>query len=260
MVDDKVIERYLARVGSDGGDVSVAALQLAHVRAVVYEDLDIHLGRRIRLDVPNLVAKLVDGGRGGYCYEQNTLFATVLEGLGYSVTRCLGRIRMRDAESPLPATHMVLIVDGHLVDVGLGGPTPLGPVPLGGEVTYGGFSWRTERGPSPEGEDVWWLRLGDKALYTFADRPQHPVDYIAPNHYSSTHPESIFLANTIVQRWDERNVQIGLVGLDLSERHADGTIVESTVDAADYGLVLKERFGLSLNDDELGRLTPIRAR
>jgi N-hydroxyarylamine O-acetyltransferase len=258
-IDADGLERYLARIGLDGTDHSLEELQLAHVRSIPYENLDIHLGREIRLDVPSLVSKLVDGRRGGYCYEQNTLYAAVLEALGLSLTRCLGRVRLGDAESPRPATHMVLLVDSQLVDVGFGSATPLGPIPLGGEATYGGWTWTTERARSPEGEDVWQVRLLDTVLYTFADRPQHPVDYIAPNHYSSTHPKSVFTQNTVAQRWDKTDVQVALIGLELTERRADGAVETTTIDLADYDSVLSTRFDLDLADDELARLTPMRS-
>ena len=60
--------------------------------------------------------------------------------------------------------------------------------------------------------------------------------------------------NTIVQRWDEADVQLGLVGLDLTERLPDGTIEVTTVDPADYGSVLSARFRLDLDESELLRL------
>lgn len=258
-LDAAALDRYLARVGLDGPDPSLASLQAAHARSIPYENLDIPLGREIRLDVGSLVDKLVDRGRGGYCYEHNTLFAAVLEALGGSLTRHLGRVRLGDPVSPRPATHMVLLVDGHVVDVGFGGATPLGPVPLGGEATYGPWTWRTEPTVSPEGEDTWLVSLFDLPLYTFTDRPQHPVDYLAPNHYSSTHPQSLFTQRVIAQRW-EGDTQVGLVGLELTERRADARDDVRAVDPADLGAVLRDRFGLDLADDEEARLAEAAAR
>lgn len=251
---DEELGRYLERVALDGADRSLEALHLAHVTSVPYENLDVRLGREIRLDVPSLVAKIVDGRRGGYCYEQNTLYAAVLEGLGFAVRRCLGRVRLGDAVSPRPATHMVLIVDGQVVDVGFGSANPLGPIPLGGEATYGPYTWVTERAVSPEGEDVWLVRLFDLPLYTFVDEPRHPVDYVTPNHYSSTHPSSPFTQNTIVQRWDEKYVQVGLVGLELTERLPDGTIEVTAIDPTDVDPLLRTRFDLDLDEATLAQL------
>jgi N-hydroxyarylamine O-acetyltransferase len=250
----EVIERYLGRIGLDGSDRSLETLVPAHVRSITYENLDVRLGREIRLDVESLVAKMVDRRRGGYCYEQNTLFAAALEALGYAVTRCLGRVRLGHADGPRPCTHMTLVVDDQVVDVGFGAANPLGPVPLGGEATYGPYRWVTERTVSPEGEDAWLVRLSDLPLYTFTDEPQHPVDYVAPNHYSSTHPQSIFTQNTIVQRWAGGGVQVGLVGLQLTERHPDGTVDVDVIDPADLRAVLRDRFALDVDEEEAARL------
>ena len=225
----------------------------AHVEHIPYENLDVRLGREIRLDHDSLVAKLVDQRRGGYCFEHNTLFAAVLEELGYSVTRHLGRVRMTDTETPRPATHMVLIVDGCAVDVGFGSAVPLGPVPLDGEATYSGITWSCRRLRTPEGEDAWCVSLFDMPLFTFTDTLAHPIDYVAPNHLSSTHPNSIFTQFTIVTRWREDGVALALNDRNLKERSATGEH-DTEVDPADLGDVLREQFGLDLPPDDLGAL------
>jgi N-hydroxyarylamine O-acetyltransferase len=256
VLSDAVVDRYLARIGLDGSELSLSELHLAHVRAIPFENLDIALGREIRLDLDSLVAKLVDRRRGGYCFEQNALYAAVLESLGFRVTRCLARYRMEDATSPRPATHMALLVEGQLVDVGFGAATPMGPVPLGEEATYEGCTWRMERAESPEGEPVWLVRLFDMPLYSFTETPHHPVDYLAPNHLCSTHPQSVYTQTIIVQRWDEGGTQVGLVGLDLLERRPDAH-VEVRIASEDLGTVLRDRFGLDVDNDELNGIRAV---
>jgi N-hydroxyarylamine O-acetyltransferase len=248
-----VIDRYLARVGLDGSDRAVTTLQRAHVRGIPYENLDVLLRREIVLDPEHLVAKMVDRHRGGYCYEQNTLFATVLEQLGHTVTRCLGRVRYTDQTSPRPATHMVLLVDGAVVDVGFGTTTPLGPVPLGGEATYEGWTWSTSRVSTPEGEEAWLVSRGDAPLYTFTDAPRHPVDYVTANHFSSTHPRSHFTYLLQVQHW-EGDVQVGLLGEQLVERRPGEPEVFTPVAPGELASLLRDRFGLDVDDDEVARL------
>jgi N-hydroxyarylamine O-acetyltransferase len=244
-----LLERYLGRVGLDGSDLSLATLQRAHVASIPYENLDIPLGREIELDLDSLVAKLIDGRRGGYCYEQNLLFAAVLEEVGVAFTRHLGRVRLTDPISPRPETHMVLVVDDHAVDVGFGSATPLGPVPLGGEATYGGWTWRTERHIAVEGDEVWAMLLGDRLLYTFSSVPRHPVDYVAPNHFSSTHPLSVFTQHITVQRSYE-HVQRTLSNLELTDRYPDGRVETTVLDPADHAAILRE-LGLDLPEQDL---------
>ena len=253
-----LIDRYLERVGLDGTDLSLSTLHRAHVTSIPYENLDVRLGREIRLDIDSVVATLVDTRRGGYCFEMNTLFAAVLEEAGYEVTRYLGRVRMGDAVSPRPATHMVLLVGGQIVDVGFGGAVPLGPVPLGGEVTYGAWTWRSERSRSPEGEDVWKVSLFDMPMFTFTEQPVHAVDYVTPNHFTSTHPMAIFTQFVIAQRWRD-DAQVGLIDRVLKERRADGTEHDTVIDPADLGTVLRDTFGLDLSSHDLGVLQAVLA-
>src|SRR5215471_14344829 len=127
---------YLRRIGY-AGDLSPSrktldAVHLAHATHIPFENLDILLGRPIRLDLASLQAKLVAGRRGGYCFEQNALFAAVLEQLGFAVTRLAARVRFR-TDRVLARTHMTLRVDVDgvplLADVGFGGEGPMRPVP-----------------------------------------------------------------------------------------------------------------------------------
>jgi N-hydroxyarylamine O-acetyltransferase len=205
------------------------------------------------LDVDSLVTKLVDRRRGGYCFELNTLFAALLETLGYDVTRCLARVRLGDAKSPRPETHMVLVVDGELIDVGFGGATPIGPLPIGGSATYGVWTWFVEPTRSPEGHDAWSVRLFDLDLFTFTTTAKHAVDYLAPNHWTSTHPSSLFRNATIVQRW-AGDTQVGLVGSTLTIRRPDFTDDSRVIDLADLGPVLHDEFGLELGHDDIEQL------
>jgi arylamine N-acetyltransferase len=114
----------------------LAGLIRHHVQAIPFENLDILLGRPILIDLDSVQAKLVAERRGGYCFEQNTLFAAVLRELGFAVTTLAGRVRLGAPEAvPTPRTHMVLRVefpdDGGpwLADVGFGF-SPTGPLRL----------------------------------------------------------------------------------------------------------------------------------
>ncbi|MZG12382.1 arylamine N-acetyltransferase, partial [Streptomyces sp. SID5914] len=68
------LDAYFERIGWEGGRRPDAAtlrgVQLAHLRAIPFENLDALGGRAPSLDLADLTAKLVHGRRrGGYCYE-----------------------------------------------------------------------------------------------------------------------------------------------------------------------------------------------
>ena len=100
-------------------------LIFTHAHSIAYESLDIMLGRTPKLDLESLQRKMIAGGRGGYCLEQNMLFREGLRSLGYKITSLQGRVvRGMAIDAPRPAIHMLLQVDlpegPHLADVGFG--------------------------------------------------------------------------------------------------------------------------------------------
>ncbi len=202
------LDAYLARIGYSGcldpTAETLRGLHFAHATRIPFENLDILLGRGIALDLKSLQAKLVEGHRGGYCFEHNTLFAAVLESLGFPVTRLAARVRY-GSKMIRPRSHMLLsvAVDGEpwLADVGFGYDGLLDPIRLNheDEVRQGEWSFRV----CVEGEvhvlqslhaDGWF------DLYAFTQEPQFSVDYVVSNHFTSTCPDSPFVRSLVAQR------------------------------------------------------------
>ena len=97
-------------------------LHTAHLARVPFENLDIHLGEKILLEPEALVAKIVERRRGGFCYELNGAFSTLLQALGFDVTLLAARVHNAGVLGP-PFDHMCLRVDldePWLADVGFG--------------------------------------------------------------------------------------------------------------------------------------------
>ncbi|MEO5867651.1 MAG: arylamine N-acetyltransferase, partial [Sphingomonas sp.] len=122
------LDAYLARIRLPARPtldaLGLAALQRAHRLAIPFENLDIRLGRGIRIDSASVFAKLVTAKRGGYCFEQNRLFGDALAALGFVVRPLLARTWLGVSETP-PLTHTLSLVhiDGQdwVADAGFGG-------------------------------------------------------------------------------------------------------------------------------------------
>ncbi len=154
------IGRYLSRIGYNGTTANsistLQALHRAHLLAIPYENLDIHLGQRLTLDLEHIYAKIVEGGRGGWCYEMNGLFAWALQELGFTVAM-LGSTVGAPAQGGVgnDLDHLILQVQldqPWLVDVGFGNafiePLPLIP----GDYQQGWMTFRLE-----QGADKWFF-------------------------------------------------------------------------------------------------------
>ena len=246
------LEAYMERIGYSGSlqpdGAVLEALHLAHATHIPFENLDILLKRPIALDLASLQAKLVAGRRGGYCFEQNLLFAAVLQRLGYSVTLLAARVHYRN-QPKVPRTHIVLLVevDGApwLADVGFGLEGLLLPVRFDAGRETRQYAW-TYRVVEAGGE--WALQsLRDgtwNELYSFTLEPCLAVDFEPANHYTATHPDSRFVRTLTAQlptpevRYKLRNRELVL------DR---GATVTRRVLADDDELlaVLAETFGLN---------------
>jgi N-hydroxyarylamine O-acetyltransferase len=213
---------------------TLRALHFAHATRIPFENLDILLGRPIALDLKSLAAKLVDGRRGGYCFEQNTLFAAVLESLGYSVTKLAARVRFGSTQVG-PRSHMLLAVEidgaSWLADVGFGGEGLLEPIRLDREdaVQQGAWSYRIKT----EGQIHVLQSLHSEGwfdLYAFTQEPQYAVDYVVANHFTSTHPLSFFVQSLVVQRTG-LDVRMTLQNFELFEARPDRQTTTTLPDA-----------------------------
>src|SRR6185312_11161403 len=167
MVATMRIDAYIERVGltapaAPDGE-TLRALHAAHRETFLFENVTIQSGGGISLALADLERKFLDEGRGGYCFEHNTLFAAALGDAGFAATTLLGRVR-RGPPERWTRTHMVLRldVDGEvwLADVGFGCAGLVEPMPLrvGATVEQGGFTYRLRRE-----RHLWILSIRDAA-------------------------------------------------------------------------------------------------
>jgi N-hydroxyarylamine O-acetyltransferase len=242
------LEAYFRRIGYQGPRDptlgSLAGIHAHHVTRIPFENLDVLLGRPIRLDPASLARKLIDLGRGGYCFEQNGLMTHVLRALGFRVTTLAARVRFGVADSvETSRSHMLLKVDlpegPYLVDVGFGGQTPGIPLQLEPEleqVTAHGLYRVVER-EGADGEFQTFdlqsrAREGWAPLYRFTLEPQLRADYEVANWWVSTHPESIFVRGLMVAR-QESDRRYTLLNNQFTTRHTDGRAEEWTLSTVD---------------------------
>ncbi|MBO0792302.1 MAG: arylamine N-acetyltransferase [Ktedonobacteraceae bacterium] len=121
------IQKYLERIHHQGSLAptlqTLRALHQAHLLAVPFENLDIHLGREILLDQEAILAKVVERRRGGFCYELNSTFAWLLRALGFQVDLLSARVARADGGFSPEFDHLTLLVhleEDWLADVGFG--------------------------------------------------------------------------------------------------------------------------------------------
>jgi N-hydroxyarylamine O-acetyltransferase len=246
---------YSERIGYAGTArpdlTTLTALHRAHVGAIPFENLDIQMGCTVKLDPDALQAKMVRQRRGGYCFEQNSLFMLALESIGFAPEAREARVRQNAGGLMRPRTHMVLTLpcEGRewLADVGFGGDGLLEPIALDGSSTeQAGVVFRV----ATEGSVRVLQRHiagGWEDLYALMPDPVHAIDFEVGNWFTSTHPRSPFVLNLTAQRMvnDTRHI---LRNLTYSiTRGTDVQVHEIT--RQEVVPLLRDTFGLEVPED-----------
>lgn len=204
---------YLRRLGFDAPPAptleTLRQLQLRHTGVFPFENLTTLSGEPVLIDLPSVERKVLHEGRGGYCYELNSLYLALLQSLGFEARGISGRVVMGQPEGAWTArTHRLSLVtlDGvrYISDVGFGGMVPTAPLLLdtADEQPTPHEPYRIEQHAdgytlSARVADEW------RAMYIFDLQRQEDIDYAVGNWYVSTHPESPFARQLMVARTGE---------------------------------------------------------
>jgi N-hydroxyarylamine O-acetyltransferase len=250
-----VIDALLARIGLDRAPAADAdglrELHRAYLARMPYEDLAVQLGETGPLEESALASRVLNDGRGGYCFELNTLLAALLRGVGFVVTHHQAVVGGEG-----PTNHMALLVeiDGSrwLADAGLGEGF-IEPLPLReGRYSIGPLSYSVEREPGGS----WWI--GQHEWGSFSGfrmvEDQSPVSAFEVHHRRlATDPASSFVQTLVVQQPHEDRI----VTLRARTLSSVGPAVDSkrvVDDREELAAVLSDVFGITVGGARLDRL------
>lgn len=255
-MDEPDAAAYLHRLHHDGpvrpDHATLEALQIAHLVHLPFENLDPASGIRPSTAPERSFAKLVRGGRGGWCFELNGAFAELLRAIGFPVE--LRSAQVWDADGGRlgpPLDHLCLVVqaDGErwLVDVGFG-DSPLRPVRIDAtdaqavpprhpriEHVDGGFRLHEQTGPA-----TWELQYavahGERLHADFQPRS----DELASGAGGGFWTAKPFATRAL----DGDGGRVWLLRDRLKRREPDGTLTERQVSASEWPQLLHEWFAM----------------
>jgi N-hydroxyarylamine O-acetyltransferase len=262
--DSSQLAAYLKRVGIRAPRRptlhALRRIHRAHIDAMPYENLDIQLGRPIRLDADSLFAKLVESGRGGYCYEHNGTLAHALEAMGFDVRRVLGGVARETEGDGNWWNHMPLVVrfpngDKYLADAGIGTGFR-DPLPIrNGSYRVGPFNF----GVWSLGDNEWRCSIDPRVTnltFDFTLDRREVAEFEPKCAELSTSPESPFVKTLTVQNPGETDIWV-LRARTLTvhdPKLPEGKSARTVEDPADFAALLRGRFNLTLSDAEIQTL------
>ena len=249
------IDAYLERINYHGSRLPNAQtlrdLQVAHLLAVPFENLSIHSGEPIVLENSALFEKIVARRRGGFCYELNGLFASLLSALGFEVVMLSAEVATKDGGFGPNFDHMTLMVvlkDRWLVDVGFGDSfrEPLlideRSEQVQDERTYliredGPYLVVLQRNNSEENQ-------GRKTEYRFTLTPHQYSDYAEMCQYHQTSPESHFTRGRLCSKATPEG-RLTLSDMKFITTTKSGVRQEQSLSNQEqYDQTLRESFGI----------------
>jgi N-hydroxyarylamine O-acetyltransferase len=254
MLTEGMLAAYLARIGVPRPLVldaqALRGLHRAHLTAVPFENLSIHLGEPVSLNEADLVGKIVARRRGGFCYELNGAFACLLERLGAQVRRVAARVYGDDGTPGPPFDHLALMVrlpDGTgpwLADVGFGSHStyPLLAGARSGQADPGGQFLLTGL---PDG-DIDVAKDG-QPQYRIESRERALDDFVPTCWWQQTSPRSHFTRSVICSRLTEDG-RVSISGRTLIRTAGGQRTEENLPDDRAVLAAYRDYFGIDLNN------------
>lgn len=247
------ITQYLNRIAFEHTPTvdtdTLTRLHRQHVFQVPFENLDVHYKKRFTLDTAAVYDKVVAQRRGGFCYELNSLFLTLLQHLGFR-GRMISASIFDDNGTPGPRfDHMAIVVEAgadYLLDVGFGdlfvAPLEIAP---GREQHDGRNYFRID--PHDSGYVLAMSPDGNafQPKYTFTLDAQNISDFEPSCYDKQINPDSYFVRNIVCTRPTDAG-RITLFNDRLIERRHEQRIISEITGEDHRKEVLRSEFGLAL--------------
>lgn len=275
------VEEYFMRTGYKGAvgklDLeTLTAIFQHHIRAVPFENLSIHCGETITLDLDQVYNKIVKKQRGGWCMENNQLLFWVLTSLGYDTT-ILGAYVFNPQRKMYATdmTHLIIkvVLEGktYIVDAGFGVSYQMWqPMELvSGKdqpQTPGIFRFTEDNGiwhyekmrrkqyiPNQSFSNSALLEKSERrSIYLFSLEPRTVEDFRLQCSYLQTSPNSLFTKKSIctLQTTDGFRALIGWTFSETKYNYQENVdLVEfTTLTDDEVEKMLMEKFGISLGN------------
>lgn len=256
---------YLKRIRYHGApepaSETLQALHEAHLLAIPFENLAIHLGQPIILQEEALYEKIVCQHRGGFCYELNGLFAWLLRCLGFEVSLLSAEVAGEHGSFGPAFDHLALCVHRlcgaeWLVDVGFGDSFRR-PLRLACGLEHreeDGHVYRLVESEQEQSRAAWgYLVLqrlsvrGWEAQYRFTLEPYALTDFSARCQYHQTSPHSHFTQKRICSLATPLG-RVTLSGRQLITTTYAERSEQTLTDQGQYAAALADHFGLVLSE------------
>jgi len=253
------LESYLQRIGYTGPLAvnleTLNSIHRHHLMSIPYENLDVQLNCPLTTDVAEAFDKIVNKGRGGWCYEMNGVLGWALAEIGFDIRRVSGGVNRRERGDGVMGSHLVLLATldkPYIVDAGFGDGF-LNPIPLKeGKISERGFEFKLEK----LADGYWRLhnhQYGGAPDFDFNTKTADEAELGQLCQVLQSFEQSPFVTWLIAQRFtqDGYEIQVGQTSKTITAKE----VITRTVQSLDeLQTRLRDIFGLDVPD--VARLWP----
>jgi len=247
------VEKYLARIGFDGTPrathETLAALQRAHMTAVPFENLDVFFRLHVPTDTGRSIRKIVDGRRGGWCFENNGAFSELLTALGFDVVRLGAAVQLAGPNEEIDHLALqVMLEHPYLVDVGFG-ESFITPLKLDAAGPQDGCSAVFEIVKGPHGPILTEHKNGGLTeLYRFETVSNDMADFDAASRRLQNDPSLTWSQKPFATRLLDGGPDRVTLLADRLKVTQNGLLTVSPVPPRAWEATLRTWFGMGLPD------------
>lgn len=261
MPDKNHILNYLAAISAKQPELSlpfIKELQSAHVSIFPFSSVGVLLHEDLSLESLALFERVITQRRGGYCFEHNKIVYEILTSLGFRCEITLARV-LHNRDIDVPRTHRITKVTlpkgNYIVDVGFGPLCPREPLLLDVDTPQdqGDAVYRITQ-PDPgfyllqiQKTDGWFT------LYSFDSGRYTEADCRSGHHYSSSHPDAVFVNNLVVSRKYYDDIRL-LINGEFHQTKRGETAITPISSKDKLNEILMEEFGITLTSAQLSLL------
>lgn len=275
------LEEYFKRIGFHGSYdkpdlATLKVIHKLHILSIPFENLSIHCGERIIMDLEVIFNKVVRSSRGGWCLENNFLFGWVLRQMGFNTTTLSSRV-FNNILGDFGAldSHLInkVIIDGkpYIADVSFGVSSqvrePLELVSGKDQPQEAGVFHLLDKG------DIWVLektgrkprvvnpefaksslvnRKETKPIYCFTLEPRQAEYFLENSNKLQTDPASLFTNKSIcsLQTPTGFKALIGWIYSEVTYKPEEGVDNLDMRDVTDDEVeqILREQFNIKLQN------------
>ncbi|XP_066493456.1 arylamine N-acetyltransferase, pineal gland isozyme NAT-3-like [Tiliqua scincoides] len=275
------IKEYFARIAYKGPQdksdfETLTAVFVHHIRSVPFENLSIHCGETMELDLEPIYEKIVKKNRGGWCMENNYLLFWALKTMGYEISLLGGYVYNPQQNTYYKdINHLLLkvVIDSqaYIVDGAFGlayqmwEPMKLvsgkdqPQLPGIFRFTEDNGTWyldkfkRKQSSVNPDNIPLFFDAVEDETcrkVYSFTLQPRTIEEFRPQSLYLQTAPDSLFVKKSICSLQTATGFQ-ALIGWTFTETRYNNKdnmdlVERTTLTDEEVERTLEERFSIRL--------------